>query len=281
MAPPAIDDLQEDIEELQEDITNLTKRNTTLQASIDDWERLLFHDHSELATGFKNAILKQNERARWGPCYHWSVETTWKPDYSSYDCTEENASQLFGPLFFMIQSGNLNACHNVFIARMNRLAEIISSSTMTNVAVIRWILDASNNMIDHDLDANAPIKTAVWAVGDVLTRRWVSQEPIFYMVPDIFQRAIDIDRADDNEDSRMLRVQVAPEQKTASFVKVPSAKWCVLLYPTEKKCAFVDLKLLPARMQRGKQRVAGPRNLFFELDLYRTNHMAFYRTRGL
>ncbi|KAF3807662.1 hypothetical protein GCG54_00007395 [Colletotrichum gloeosporioides] len=98
---------------------------------------------------------------------------------------------------------------------------------MTNVAVIRWILDASNNMIDHDLDTNAPIKTAVWAVGDVLTRRWVSQEPIFYMVPDIFQRAIDIDRADDNEDSRMLRVQVAPEQKTASFVKVPSAK-CVV-----------------------------------------------------
>ncbi|KAK2736105.1 hypothetical protein CKAH01_07859 [Colletotrichum kahawae] len=179
----------------------------------------------------------------------------------------------------MIRYGRLHT--NDFIATMNQLTKIISSSREANTAAIQWLLHACNDRLDRAENKDVPAKTAVWALADVLVTRWPEPQTIDYRAPLLFTQAVEIDQDHRMQDPRrayMLRVKVAPQRTEASFVKDPSSPFGVLLWADEKKCAFVDRELLPPGKQ-GTLRVAGPGNQFFELDLDQTDQMMFYLRR--
>lgn len=162
---------------------------------------------------------------------------------------------------------------------MNKLTQIISDSSQANKAAIRWLLGVCNGIYEND---NGPVKMATWALADVLHKRWDPQLSNAYITaPPIFTEALKIDQARQSNDPRgvyAVRVRVAPEQKIASFVKVPSSPYLVLLYPEEdgKKFACVDIGLLSWDGINGRVRVAGPGEKLFELDRNQTDHEDFF-----
>ncbi|KAH0443527.1 hypothetical protein CcaCcLH18_00840 [Colletotrichum camelliae] len=277
MDRPCCVDPVERINQLEAEITSLKRTVTNLQTKNSTWVNF----HGILATGLQEVISQGDEPANWPLYRHWSIEVAWTTVRAVWDCSHvEVAGELFIPLLVLIGQGRLHTPD--FVAAMSKLTELTSSSPGANVAAIRWLLDACNVRLSSAEDDNGPAKTAVWALADLLMNRWRAPlpNPGNYPVPAILKDAIAINQDFDNEQPRggyMLRVKVAPENKTASFVKVPRLNWGVLLDLGQKKCAFVDLRLLLPKEEHGTVRVNGPGDKFFELDLDQTDQILFYR----
>ncbi|KAF5501767.1 hypothetical protein CGCS363_v006470 [Colletotrichum siamense] len=179
----------------------------------------------------------------------------------------------------MIRQGDLDTHEHEFVAAINRLTQILSTTPQTNEVAIRWLLDRCNGIT---VDVNGPTKMAIWALADIFHKRWyVVLPPAYLKQPFILAEALEIERARQANDDRgafALRVQVQPGEKTASFVKVSRLKYYVLLYldDNEKKVAFVDWNQVPVTVGETIVRVEGPKRQFFELDLAQEEHLNFY-----
>ncbi|KAI8178650.1 Laminin subunit alpha-2 [Colletotrichum sp. SAR 10_75] len=283
-------------ESLSTEMTETAKAEESLRLAnefhtdaIFQWARLLFGPREFYSEHTLISAIGQGTQAAGHDHKPWLISESWTADQQYSEFPGHELGAVVSMLVQDLQDKVLGI--NVFHGLMRRLTRLISRAPRVNTALIQWIIDHSNWSLSRvrPNELNIPARAAIWALADVLRRRWPStghiedshevMQECWDLIAQHDPKAVDAEGL--NAQGKVPMVLELLQDNNGSvihIVKKPEWAWAVIMDMQRHTCAFVKENCLrEVAMGNGvwdKEVKAG--NMVIHLDMSKPECVDFY-----
>ncbi|KAK1839796.1 hypothetical protein CCHR01_17576 [Colletotrichum chrysophilum] len=283
-------------ESLSTEMTETAKAEESLRLAnefhtdaIFQWARLLFGPREFYSEQTLISAIGQGTQAAGHDHKPWLISESWTADQQ---CSEFPGHELGAVVSMLVQDLQDKVLGiSVFHGLMRRLTRLVSRAPRVNTALIQWIIDHSNWSLStvRPSELNIPARAAIWALADVLRRRWPStghiedshevMQECWDLIAQHDPKAVDAEGL--NAQGKVPMVLELLQDNNGSvihIVKKPEWAWAVIMDMQRHTCAFVKENCLrEVAMGNGiwdKEVKAG--NMVIHLDMSKPECVDFY-----
>ncbi|KAE9580963.1 hypothetical protein CGCF415_v013522 [Colletotrichum fructicola] len=283
-------------ESLSTEMTETAKAEESLRLAnefhtdaIFQWARLLFGPREFYSEQTLISAIGQGTQAAGHDHKPWLISESWTADQQYSEFPGHELGAVVSMLVQDLQDKVLGI--NVFHGLMRRLTRLVSRAPRVNTALIQWIIDHSNWSLStvRPNELNIPARAAIWALADVLRRRWPStghiedshevMQKCWDLIAQHDPKAVDAEGL--NAQGKVPMVLELLQDNNGSvihIVKKPEWAWAVIMDMQRHTCAFVKENCLrEVAMGNGiwdKEVKAG--NMVIHLDMSKPECVDFY-----
>ncbi|KAF5528167.1 Laminin subunit alpha-2 [Colletotrichum aenigma] len=283
-------------ESLSTEMTETVKAEESLRLAnelhtdaIFQWARLLFGPREFYSEHTLISAIGQGTQAAGHDHKPWLISESWTADQQYSEFPGHELGAVVSMLVQDLQDKVLGI--NVFHGLMRRLTRLVSRAPRVNTALIQWIIDHSNWSLStvRPNELNIPARAAIWALADVLRRRWPStghiedshevMQECWDLIAQHDPKAVDAEGL--NAQGKLPMVLELLQDNNGSvihIVKKPEWAWAVIMDMQRHTCAFVKENCLrEVAMGNGiwdKEVKAG--NIVIHLDMSKPECVDFY-----
>ncbi|KAJ0341288.1 hypothetical protein COL922a_002525 [Colletotrichum nupharicola] len=283
-------------ESLSTEMTETAKAEESLRLAnefhtdaIFQWARLLFGPREFYSEQTLISAIGQGTQAAGHDHKPWLISESWTADQQYSEFPGHELGAVVSMLVQDLQDKVLGI--NVFHGLMRRLTRLVSRAPRVNTALIQWIIDHSNWSLStvRPNELNIPARAAIWALADVLRRRWPStghiedshevMQECWDLIAQHDPKSVDAEGLNaQGKVSMVLELLQDNNGSVIHIVKKPEWAWAVIMDMQRNTCAFVKENCLrEVAMGNGiweKEVKAG--NVVIHLDMSKAECVDFY-----
>ncbi|CAI0652457.1 unnamed protein product [Colletotrichum noveboracense] len=244
-------------ESLSTEMTETAKAEESLRLAnefhtdaIFHWARLLFGPREFYSEQTLISAIGQGTQAAGHDHKPWLISESWTADQQYSEFPGHELGAVVSMLVQDLQDKVLGI--NVFHGLMRRLTRLVSRAPRVNTALIQWIIGHSNWSLStvRPNELNIPARAAIWALADVLRRRWPStghiedshevMQECWDLIAQHDPKAVDAEGL--NAQGKVPMVLELLQDNNGSvihIVKKPEWAWAVIMDMQRHTCAFV------------------------------------------
>ncbi|KAI8156874.1 Laminin subunit alpha-2 [Colletotrichum sp. SAR 10_70] len=244
-------------ESLSTEMTETAKAEESLRLAnefhtdaIFQWARLLFGPREFYSEHTLISAIGQGTQAAGHDHKPWLISESWTADQQYSEFPGHELGAVVSMLVQNLQDKVLGI--NVFHGLMRRLTRLVSRAPRVNTALIQWIIDHSNWSLStvRPNELNIPARAAIWALADVLRRRWPStghiedshevMQECWDLIAQHDPKAVDAEGLNaQGKVPMVLELQQDNNGSVVHIVKKPEWAWAVIMDMQRHTCAFV------------------------------------------